>query len=195
MKIEVKFKNSLSQVRNLPALSGRVVVTMDKSDTVYNAIASKKGYYFIKELTGWAEVSDLTIVNIIEPDTGEGYDPETKPQPSGNPSLDPTSIVDAINKSSLNINATKVVYIEDGVEYPIYGIIRTVKQSLDDMQDAVNKMAKIPNIPQLPENATGDEVLVTKQNEDGSISLVWKVLDYGQLANSPEKNELSTNEF
>ncbi len=196
MLIEVNFKRELSQVRNLPSLGSNIIIVMDKTNDIYNAIANRNGWYYIKELFGWAESSDLNVVKVIDPNDDGSFDPTTRPNGGSESKMNGDEVIDAIHKSTKNIDCKKVVYVEDDVKYPIYGLIRNINQSFTEMDDAIDKISEIPPIPDLPENLTGNEVLKTIYDEDSKqIKLVWQLLDYGEIDNLPEEDNLNANEF
>lgn len=195
MLITVKFKNNLSQVRTLPAISGNIVTVMNASPEIYSATGIKKDWYYIKELNGWAESLDLSIVEVIEPPTSDNdFNPETKPLPGVDSALIPNDVVNAINKASVNIDCAKVSYTEDGVEYPIYGIIRNLQQSLEDMRESIEKVNKMPAIPSLPQDVKNGTVLQATVSDD-LATLIWKKLSYNNVDNIPEVDVISKNEF
>lgn len=201
MKFEVVIKNNLSQIRTIPSLSGSIMSVLNKDlNTTYTATKMFKGWYYLDELSGWGECSDIKIKNIIEPFNPEtdGYNPETIKGNTEDEKLqfDIEEIIDAINKSSSKINCTQVIYIEDNVEYPIYGMIKNVQQGLNNMTRVIEKVDRMPNMEKVDDTSvTEDTNLLAFIYNPKTKVYEWANISTTDLVNQPEQSELYTNEF
>lgn len=203
MKILVSIKNNLSQIRVIPSLGGTILSVLNKDlGTDYTATLMYKGWYYLSEIKGWAESSDIKINKILEP-----FDPETdtytpevitddKKEDSKDKTYDIEKIINQINKSSTKINCTQVIYIEDGVEYPIYGMIKNVQQSLSEMQVVIKKVDKMPDIVKVDDQSVTEETNLLALAYDPKTKMYdWKNVSTHDLTDKVEESEYYTNEF
>ena len=206
MLMNVVIKNNISQIRALPAHSGTIIAILNKDlTTTYSATKLYHGWYFIKELNGWAEGADIKITEVIEefdPEVdgsdGSGGSSSSTEIANGTSVLDIESIIDAINNKAIKkINCTKVMYVKDDVEYPIYGMINTINQSFVDMEKAIEKMNSLPEIPNVPDDSivTSSTLPLILTINPETKELHWRRISVNDLTDQLESSVYYANEF
>ena len=196
MLLKVSIKNTLSQVRREPGFSSSVVSILAPAVGVtYSATKMFKGWFYLSDISAWVEVGDITIVEEIEPydpteDYGSGTTPVIPTPDDGVLSLD--DIVNGINTGNYRINSDKISFTDNGTEYNLITFLKTVNNSLLNMNNAVIKMNTLPAIPALPasELLENGMALIVK---DGVLT--WSKIDTTELANTVETDTRFKNEF
>lgn len=192
MRLEVVIDRELTQIRKDPNHASKILNTLGPSATIYNAIRLFRGWYFLEELDGWAEVSDVRIVKTIDPyDPNEDYSTSTDPVEDEDLIYDPEEVVKAVNKATTYINSLRIIFKQGDKEEVLHTILANVTQAIKDMQEAVNKIAKLPDIPSLPKDVGPGVILTT--TEEGKLE--WRKLSMADLVGLPESDERYANEF
>lgn len=201
MKIEIKIKNRLTQIKTYPSTGSKNVCILNPEEVEYTAVKLYQGWYYLKELYGWVDSKDVTVTKIIEPydplEDNASIDVEDTTGKIDTISLTPEQVVNLINKSTIKINSQQVIYSEDNTDYPLYGFIKNLKQSLDNMNDVIEKVSKMPNIPNINENTDPHSVLrvITESSDEAKKVLVWSLMNYNEISGIPELDTRYTNEF
>ena len=196
MLLKVSIKNSLSQVRREPGFSSPIVGVLEPATGVtYSATKMFKGWFFLTDITAWVEVGDINIVQEVEPydpteDYGSGTIPVIPTPDDGVLSL--SDIVNGINTGNYKINSDKISFTDNGTEYNLITFLKTVNNSLLNMNEAITKMNSLPTIPTLPATNTLENgmALIVK---DGTLT--WSKIDTTELSNTIETDERYSNEF
>lgn len=196
MLLKVSIKNSLSQARREPGFSSPIVGVLEPAVGVtYNATKMFKGWFYLTDITAWVEVGDITVIQEIEPydpteEYGSGSTPVIQTPDDGVLTLD--EIVNGINMGNYKINSDKISFSDNGVQYNLITFLKTVNNSLINMNEAINKMNNIPAIPTLPipSSLENGMALIVK---DGA--LVWSKIDTTELSNTIETDDRFENEF
>lgn len=189
MKAKIKIKNMETTVRERPTEASTLLKTVDISEEIHLVTSYIKGWYYIDELRGWVKVSDVIITEKIEDFEDDDMSNGSNPDNSNKPLIyDSEEIIKAINDDTKNlIRSDKIYFIVDDKQINLQTLLKSLNNSLIDMQDAVNKIAKMPNIPSLPQNvAEGNVLCVAKDTEDEKLKCTWKNANYEKLDDIPK---------
>lgn len=193
MKIIVKVRKPIAQVRSLPTESSEAIsiLTIDNS-VQYTATKLFSGWYYLEEVAGWVQDNDLDVMEIIEPydpdidvDFGTSDDTDNK-----GVKYDAKAIIEALKKYPDKLPSTEIIHTSniDGEMKRV--ILSTILNSLDttlvSMKDVIDKVEAIPAIPKLPVNIEPGLLL----NINASGKLEWSKLDYDKLTNAPDTSDI-----
>lgn len=209
MLIKVAIKHKQTQLTSYPATGAKVLKELSPTnpEELYDATRLYKGWFYLKDLRGWVYSKDVYQRQTIEPyDPDENVSVEADPGEDNDPTIDnsnkpgsmtPEQLVAMINKSTTKINSKQITYTEDGVDYPLYGFIKNLKQSLDTMNECIDKISNMPEIPKIPDNVETPAVLkLVKDIEDSSKTIVeWAQFEYNDLINKAEDDPNYSNDF
>lgn len=208
MLLKVKIVNKLSQVRKEPFFGSNIVSVLEPVEGVqYDATRMYRGWYFLKELSAWAEAADLVVTETIEPfdpskeEDGYGGTADVTDQKNTSYSAEQIrQIIAGINESIYSINSSKIKFTDGDQEYPLLTYLKMLNNSFANTEEAVKKMNNIPPIPKADSATNNNSVLMIKKSENTegggeTISYEWSLVDQSMLTGTPELDSRYVNEF
>lgn len=198
MKVKVKVKN-IAQVRAKPTSASVLLSTLRSDDAQDNYLATKlqHGWYFVDETHGWINSIDLKVIEIIEDFDDDNGSVDTKPDENNSNNIyDGDELIAAINKATTTLNASKISFIvtdENGTkEVNLQTMLKSMQLALDDMQDVIVKINRMPEIPSVPIMINGIKYVLKSYIDNDINKLVWEQVDYPEISNTPAEPVLNS---
>lgn len=190
MKAIVKIKNNETQLREKNAEASTLLRLLNGTEEL-TVTDYKKGWYFVKEYSGWVRVIDVIVTQKIEDfddeDLSNGTNGEDPVNPSGGNVYDAAEIVKCINTGNSNIRGNKIYIIDGSDQLNLETLIKSLNNSLKDIDGVLDKVEAMPVIPALSDmNKEGQILSVYVDPEDNTKLLCgWVYGDYTKLKNIP----------
>lgn len=198
MKVKVKVKN-IAQVRANPTSASVLLSTLRSDDAQENYLATRlqHGWYYVDETHGWINSIDLKVIEIIEDFDDDNGSIDTKPDDNKDDNTyDGDAIIAAINKATTTLNASKISFIvtdESGTkEVNLQTMLKSMQLALDDMQDVIVKINRMPEIPSVPVMINGIKYVLKSYIDSDNNKLVWEQVDYPEISNTPAEPVLNS---
>lgn len=191
MDYRINLKNEHVQVRERSTLASSLMdITVDLTKE-YKVTRYTKGWYYVDDFKGWVEVVNTILIRIEEglddDDSGDIIDPGDESKLI----YDPEEIIKAINQATSMIDSSKIYFIVDNKQIVLTTLLKSLQNSLNDMQAVVKKVSNMEAIPLLDNKVDGAlPVVIEDPDNKGNFIIKWSKLSFKQLSGIPIVNEI-----